>query len=67
MKPFELEGLKDVYTDTYSHTHTERHLHIHTYKLGDRERETSTFSIPIIFLTPNTLIKAFIKAYSISY
>ena len=39
MKPFELEGLKDVYTDTYSHTHTERHLHIHTYKLGDRERE----------------------------
>ena len=39
MKPFELEGLKDVYTDKYTHTHTERHLHIHTYKLGDRERE----------------------------
>lgn len=48
-------------THTRTHTHTETHLHIHTYILGDRERETSTFSIPIIFLTPNTLIKALSK------
>ena len=39
MKPFELEGLKDVYTDTYSHTHTQRDTYTYTHINWVTERE----------------------------
>lgn len=66
--PLSWKGSK-MFTQTHTRTHTQRDTYTYTHInwVTERERETSTFSIPIIFLTPNTLIKAFIKAYSISY